>query len=90
MDQNQFTALVRQLLTFGGSFILANGYANAAQIETGVGALAALAGIGWSVWASRKTGVVTAAAKIPHVEQIVMSPNSSIPANVTSDKVVNG
>jgi hypothetical protein len=56
MTVELFMGLVRHLLTFGGGFMVAQGYATQDEVTTGVSAAAALFGVAWSVvmkWRAR-------------------------------------
>lgn len=54
MSKEAILGIVRHALTFGGGFVIAKGWADAAVIEQAVAALVTLAGIGWSVWDKSK------------------------------------
>ena len=56
MNWEMIRGVVRHILTFGGGFLVTNGVADAAQVETAVGALVALIGVAWSIyrkWAAK-------------------------------------
>ena len=46
--------LLRHVLTFGGGFLVTNGWLTESDLETWVGALATVIGTLWSVWQKRK------------------------------------
>jgi hypothetical protein len=54
MTAENFTALLRHLLTFAGGFIASSGYATTDEINLAIGAVVTLVGTGWSIWAKRK------------------------------------
>lgn len=87
MSSTQFQALLRQLLTLLGGYMVGAGYLDAASAEAMVGALAVIGGVGWSLWASRKVGVINAASSIPEVSSVGVT-NSSLAAKTVSAKVV--
>lgn len=53
MTKEQIFGLVRHLLTFGGGFLVTNGFVAAPDLETGVGALVTLIGLVWSWWSKK-------------------------------------
>ena len=53
MSKEQIFGLLRHVLTFGAGFLVTSGLVEASDVETGVGAVMALVGIGWSFWAKR-------------------------------------
>lgn len=48
--------LVRHVLTAGGVYLVNDGALEMTQVETLVGALMTIVGIGWSVWQKKKAG----------------------------------
>lgn len=54
MNRDQVLGIVRHILTFGGGFVVAKGYANAELIATMVGAVITLVGGIWSIAAPEK------------------------------------
>lgn len=44
------TGLVRHILTFGGGFVVADGWTTPEQWDTAVGAVITLVGVLWSVY----------------------------------------
>ncbi len=53
MNKTLLLSIVRHLLTFGGGALASKGYADAADIEQGIGAVLTLVGLGWSIWEKR-------------------------------------
>ena len=49
MSIDVITGLIRHALTFGGGYLVTAGYATQGNVETGIGGIIALIGIGWSV-----------------------------------------
>jgi hypothetical protein len=54
MDKLVILGFVRHLLTFGGGFLVAEGSLSQPELQEAVGALAALAGVVWSIWEKRR------------------------------------
>lgn len=50
MSMEQILGVVRHILTFGGGFVVAKGWADEATIATIVGGIITVAGGVWSVW----------------------------------------
>lgn len=48
-----FLGLLRHVLTMGGGYVAAQGGLSPVEVETAVGAIMALAGIGWSLWKNK-------------------------------------
>lgn len=48
MSKEQVMGVVRHVLTFGGGFVIAKGWASEADIATAVAALVSLVGVVWS------------------------------------------
>lgn len=49
MNTDQIFSLVRQILTFGGGFLVTKGLIDSGTMATAVGAIVTLGSIGWSV-----------------------------------------
>lgn len=54
MNREAILSIVRHVLTTAGGALVANGTINAEQLNTGAGAVIALAGIIWGVLAKRE------------------------------------
>lgn len=54
MTIESLLALLRHTLTFGGGALVTSGAATQGEVETGVGAIVALIGLGWSIWRKYK------------------------------------
>lgn len=54
MTKEMILGVLRHLLTAGGGILSANGVASSGEVETGVGAVIALIGLGLSIWDKRK------------------------------------
>lgn len=54
MNREAILSIVRHILTTAGGALVANGTINAEQLNTGAGAVIALAGIIWGVLAKRE------------------------------------
>lgn len=50
MTGASFLGLLRHVLTFGGGFVVANGWMDAGVLEQASGAILALAGLAWSFY----------------------------------------
>lgn len=50
MTKDAILSVVRHVLTFGGGFLVAKGWADAAMIEAAVAAIVTLATVGWGIW----------------------------------------
>lgn len=57
MNTEMIMSLVRHLLTFGGGFVVAKGWVDAASWETIAAALVSLFGVGWGIWQKKPTAV---------------------------------
>lgn len=53
MNKDMILGLVRHVLTFGGGFVVAKGWIDAAGANEAVGAIAALIGVLWSAYDKR-------------------------------------
>ena len=53
MNMAMILGLVRHLLTFGGGFLVTSGWVGDSDMQAGVGALATLFGVAWSVFVKR-------------------------------------
>jgi len=53
MNTEAWLGLIRHVLTTAGGVLASKGVIESGQIETIVGALVVLIGVGWSVWAKR-------------------------------------
>ena len=60
MNWEMISGFIRHLLTFGGGFLVTSGLLDSAQLETAVGAIIAIGGVLWSIWAKRNTEEPTA------------------------------
>ena len=49
MNVDVILGVIRHALTFGGGYLVTAGYADQANVETGVGALVTLLGLAWSI-----------------------------------------
>ncbi len=49
-----FTSLVRHGLTLGGGFMVSQGYFEAAQAETLIGAAMTIFGVAWAIYSKKK------------------------------------
>ena len=47
--------IVRHALTSVGGYFVATGALDAGTLETGIGAVVTLVGLGWSIWTKTKT-----------------------------------
>jgi hypothetical protein len=54
MNSEVIKSMIRQGLTFGGSYLVAKGYIDAENAVALVGALATIISVGWSITASKK------------------------------------
>ena len=55
MDMKEvFTSLVRHGLTIGGGFLVSQGYFEAAQAETLIGAALTIFGVAWAIYSKKK------------------------------------
>ena len=54
MGRDEIGGLVRHILTFGGGVLVARDVISISELETGVGAIAALFGVVWSVVQKRR------------------------------------
>lgn len=55
MDMKEvFTSLVRHGLTIGGGFLVSQGYFEAAQAETLIGAAMTIFGVAWAIYSKKK------------------------------------
>ena len=67
----QITAMIRNVLIFGGGFVVSKGYVDNTTMISVVGGLMSLGGAAWSAWGHRTSGVIAAAAALPDVQKIV-------------------
>lgn len=89
MTQSQILAFVRQFITFVSAYAIGAGYMTQEQAGAlGELAIAAVpvASLAWSLWASRKAGIVTAASKLSNVEAIQVT-TSSFADKIPGEKV---
>lgn len=54
MQRDEILGLARHALTVAGGYLIHRGMASAEEVETGAGAIVALAGVIWSVWEKRQ------------------------------------
>ena len=54
MNTDMFSGILRHVLTIAAGALVSRGVLNANDAQMAVGAVVALAGIGWSVWCKRK------------------------------------
>ena len=54
MTKDAILGLVRHLLTFGGGFLAAEGFASADEVNTAIAALVTLIGLVWSIIDKRR------------------------------------
>jgi hypothetical protein len=54
MNTDMFSGILRHVLTIAAGGLVSKGVINANDAQMAVGAVVALAGIGWSVWSKRK------------------------------------
>lgn len=89
MSQAQVTSLLRQILTFASAYLIGAGYLTSEQAgalgELVLG-LVPVVSIGWALWASRKAGIVNAAASLPNVSGIQVT-TQSFSDKIPSEKV---
>lgn len=50
MDREKIEGLIRHVLTFGGGYLIAQGWVDEVTVTAIVGALVTLLGTGWSLW----------------------------------------
>lgn len=58
MNSDQIFSLVRQILTFGGGFLVTKGLIDSGTMATAVGAIVTLGSIAWSVATHKTTPTV--------------------------------
>lgn len=54
MDQDTVMALVRHALTVGGTVLVSSGYMNDGQLQTAIGGLVVIVGVGWSIYQKKQ------------------------------------
>lgn len=65
MSPTNTNAAIRHALTFLGGILAAKGLASDAEIQEAVGALMALATVGWSIWEKHHVRRALAAGSTP-------------------------
>lgn len=55
MNKDAALGIIRHILTFGGGYVAAKGFADQAMVNEGIGALMTLIGIVWSVKAKKSS-----------------------------------
>lgn len=86
MTQDQILAVLRQLLSFGGGFVVAKGWLTSEQLTALAGLLPPLIAIVWVFRKSSPAAQIEAAAKNPDVSKIVTK--ADVAAASPSIKVV--
>jgi hypothetical protein len=66
MTQDQFLMIVRMVLQIGGTAMLSTSALASPNWQTASGAILALAGVGWTLWARREAGLKASASAIPN------------------------
>lgn len=90
MTNDQILSMARAALNILGTILLTCGYIKGLDAETWStisGALLTLVGVGWGLFAHTRINTVTAAAKLPEVEQIVAT--SAFAGKIPDPKVVD-
>lgn len=86
MNMDQVWSLIRAALLSLGSSLVANGYVDSNQLNMAVGAIVGLLTVAWGVYTHTKASKLAAAAKIPEVQQIVVTSQKT--ADAQGAKVV--
>lgn len=55
LNWETISGVLRHILTFGGGYVVAKGYADDATVQTVVAGLVALGGVVWSAASKKKT-----------------------------------
>jgi len=50
MNKESILGVIRHILTFGGGFVVAQGFVDQSMVSDAVGALMTLIGLGWSIY----------------------------------------
>lgn len=66
--------VVRHVLTVLGGGLVTQGYLDASELSTGVGAVLALIGIAWSIWDKTRTKKLTVELDPAAPERVVIKP----------------
>lgn len=88
MSQAQIEGIIRNLVIAFGGVASAAGYLNAEFVVQLAGALATIAGIGWSIWSNSQHRLLTQTAELPVVKEITVKSNT-VANDVPSAKVVS-
>lgn len=89
MSQAQILSLLRQIITFASAYLIGAGYLTneqAGALGEIILGLVPVASFAWALWASRKAGIVNAAAAIPNVTGIQVT-TQSFSDKIPSEKV---
>lgn len=70
----QIVAVIKSLLiSLGTTLLVQRGWIDSDTLQKAVGAVVLLASVGWAVYARRKSGIINSAAKLPEVQQVVVT-----------------
>lgn len=74
MTQDQFLMIIRMALQIGGTALLSTSELASPNWQTASGAIIALAGVGWSIWARREAAMKAAVSAIPNTVVVTTAP----------------
>jgi hypothetical protein len=67
----QITAMIRNVLIFGGGVVVSKGWVDNTTMIAIVGGVMSLGGAAWSAWGHSKSSIIAAAASLPEVQKVV-------------------
>lgn len=72
MNYSQSVEILRQLLTMGGTYFVAQGVMTNNQESAIVSGIIALFSVAWGVYSRRQNGLIKATAALPAVDKVVV------------------
>lgn len=70
INTDQVLSILRQILTFGGGFVVAKGWIDTETMAAAVGAVATLASTAWGIYVHTKTAKIASVNAIPEVKVV--------------------
>lgn len=77
MSQDQFLMIVRMALQIGGTALLSQAQLSSPNWQTVSGAILALAGVAWSLWSRRESGLKATVGALPNTVVVTTHPTGN-------------
>jgi hypothetical protein len=77
LSQDQFLMMVRMALQIAGTALFSQSTLASPNWQTASGAILALAGVGWTLWARREAGLKSSVSAIPNTAVVTTKPTGN-------------